>query len=368
MKGYFMKKKVQDDVIFAREKKRPIAPAVLLILFLLMISVVFFYNVVLNGHAVLLRQSVTVASLPSKLEGFRILHLSDLHGKLFGVGQENLLAALDGIKYQAVCVTGDITDKNGSAKALIRLIDQLPEDVPVFFVPGDEDPDPIVVSERASSAKASYVTALENAGAIFLDAPTAVTYNGSTVWFCPESLYTLDVASSRDAAEKRLAALHGEEPTALTDAQIRAAQYQLDRLDRYLEAQKSMVATDIHVALTHVPLSMERLRALHDEFADGASVYVQGVSLVLAGHYCAGQWRLPGRGALYLPDTFSTPETGFFPSDRGVVGAQSVLGVTQYISPGLASSSVYPFPIRAGRFFNQPAVTLITLTARMSQN
>jgi predicted MPP superfamily phosphohydrolase len=47
---------------------------------------------------------------------------------------------------------------------------------------------------------------------------------------------------------------------------------------------------------------------------------------------------------------------------------QSMMGVTQHISPGLGTSSIYPFPMSMMRLFNRPAVTMITLTAKLTAN
>ena len=79
--------------------------------------------------------------------------------------------------------------------------------------------------------------------------------------------------------------------------------------------------------------------------------------VVLAGHSCGGQWRVPGLGAIYVP------EKGWWPEDSLLQGLDYLNGVPQYISPGLAASGFYPR--QPGRFMNQPAVTLITLSARM---
>ena len=78
---------------------------------------------------------------------------------------------------------------------------------------------------------------------------------------------------------------------------------------------------------------------------------------MLAGHYCGGQWRLPGKGAIYVP------EYGWFPEDRLIQGLDYLSGLPQYISPGLGASDYYPW--QRGRVFNSPVVTLITLTARI---
>lgn len=67
------------------------------------------------------------------------------------------------------------------------------------------------------------------------------------------------------------------------------------------------------------------------------------VSLILAGHYCAGQWRIPQVGALYCP------AFGWFPEDSLIVGLNYLSGIPQYISPGLGASPYYS--LQPGRLF-----------------
>lgn len=363
-----MARRYQDN-LFSQDRRRSAGPLAFILIFATILGIIGLYNLFYNTHPTLLRQSVTINDLPGDLEGFKILHISDIKGKLFGTMQENIHDLIESENYQAVCVTGDITDKNGSPRALVRLMSGLPKGVPVFFIAGDEDPQPVVLSDDGVSyAYAPYIQSLVNAGAVYLDAPVSVSYKNSNVWFAPEMLFSLDVESSKAAAIKRQQELQEDESAQNRAYHLASVRYTLDRFARLEEAQKTMTANDIYVALTHVPLSSTAMRSLHDSYADGHSIYIDGISLVLAGHYNAGQWRIPGLGALYVPDTLSLSSTGFLPEDHGLVGMQSMMGVTQHISPGLGTSNIYPFPMSMMRLFNRPAVTMITLTAKLTAN
>ena len=262
---------------------------------------------------------------------------------------------------------GDFTDRRGSPRALIRVLEQLPEDTPVFFIPGDEDPPPIVSDASSDeSALADYVLQLEKAGAVYLDTPQSVTVGSSTIWFSPAGVFSLDPDSAAHAAQTRIQELLAEEAGEKRDAYLRAAQYQLDRAERIRAAQKVMLPSDLQIALTHVPLSESSLREMHDIYVQTDSVYVGGISLVLAGHYCAGQWRLPGGGAIWVPEQFPLRKTGFFPDDTGLCGLQTVFGIPQVITAGLGTSETYG-PMMSFRLFNQPRVTLVKLTSRLKQ-
>ena len=82
-------------------------------------------------------------------------------------------------------------------------------------------------------------------------------------------------------------------------------------------------------------------------------------SLILAGHYNGGQWRIPFAGAIYVP------ELGWFPKDDQVQGLSYVAGVPQFISPGLGSDPHYEH--QPGRIFNSPVITRIVLTSKATK-
>ena len=137
-------------------------------------------------------------------------------------------------------------------------------------------------------------------------------------------------------------------------AQKRSAQYQVERLERIAAALATIKTTDVQIMVTHMPLTKEYVAATRAAEADNKVPAMRRVSLVLAGGYCGGQWRIPGVGAVWAP------ELGFFPEDHLLQGLSYVGGVWQHISPGLSVSPSYPLlPIR---LFNSPVTTLIVLT------
>jgi len=108
--------------------------------------------------------------------------------------------------------------------------------------------------------------------------------------------------------------------------------------------------------MCHIPLDVEYVRMVV-EWAEPKAVFgFRSVALVLAGHFVAGQWRLPGIGPVYVP------EAGWFPGDKGIVGMQRINSVNQYITGGVGASSFYPMP---GRVYNPPMVNLLSFTARL---
>ncbi|MBQ7455159.1 MAG: metallophosphoesterase [Clostridia bacterium] len=351
--------------VFAQRRERRTGCLVYPLLLALILAVSLALNFINNGRVQVDTQSVTVASLPKDLEKFRILHISDLHGNEFGADQSTIAAMLKGKYYDAVCITGDVCAPDGSYDAFLKLIDLFAPSVPVYFIAGDEDPEPIVThSQGSDSPKADYVRAAEEHGAIYLDSPQKITVGKSVIWFCPLSMYGLDVDATRAAYQNRRDELTATDVQYTPDgaAQIRAIDYQLSVLDAIGQANAEMKEDDTQVVLTHHPLTSATIRTLQQWAGEERGEFLRGVSLVLAGHYNGGLIRLPFLGALKAPATADMPRGGWLPDDKELVGLSTVQGVTQYISPGLGVSSAYLLRLR---LFNTPAVTILTLTATL---
>ena len=352
----------EKNLFHEKQKRNYTGCLVYPLLLILVVAVIVALNFVNSGRVVLNKQSVTIASLPDDLENYRILHISDLHGNEFGPDQATIGNLIKSSSYKAVCITGDVCAPDGSYDAFIKLINLFPDDLPVFFVAGDEDPDPILTSAHGSdTVKADYVLAAEAAGAVYLDVPQKITVGKSVIWFCPESMYGLDIAGSRAAYQSRRNQLTSSADPYHPDtaAQIRAIDYRLNVLDQTEQALKEMKSTDTQIALTHHPLTDETLNLLQ-QWAGSDGNFLRNISLLLSGHYNAGQVRIPLFGALKAPSSLGG---AWLPQDHTMQGLNIVHGITQYISPGLGVSDDYLIPLR---IFNTPAITVITLTSRMT--
>ena len=337
---------------------------ILLIIFIFSVSTVLV-NAFINRQVQTSQLSVTIPQLPSSLQGFRILHLSDLHGAEFGEGQEGISAAIKNLRYDIVVLSGDMTGTDGNFDGLTGILNIIGGKVPVFLIAGDEDPSPIQSKARLNNqVKAEYVMAAEKRGAIFLDAPYPLTVGKSTVWLCPESVYTTDVTLTEHSIRYNLDLLEKVPETEDTAAEKRALNYLLERLSRTSEALATMKSGDIKICITHAPFTADNISDLLYREGSDLRNNATPVSLVLAGHYNAGQCCIPGLGPVYVPEELGLyPESRWFPGSKGLSGLVTSRGITQHISPGLGSASVYsPF---SWRFFNSPTVTLLTLTSKL---
>lgn len=358
----------RDRLLFAPRRKRHPGCLMNILLLFFVLALVFGLNHVNNGHATLLHQPVTVAGMASAYEGFPILHLSDLHAARFGEAQQRIRQLIRLENYRAVCLTGDMVGRSGDVQPLLDLLAQLPTDVPVFLIAGDDDPEAILSRHVGTGeVKADFIRQAEEAGAIYLDSPYKVVYEGRNVWFSPASLYTTDLRAAAFAlAERRSELVAGGADTPDGAAALRAVEYQMDVLARADEARKEMKPDDCYILLSHVPLDATAVSGLHEgERLQRKAVNFPGtVSLILAGHWNNGQWRLPLVGPVYVPSG-EVGLRGWLPGDREVSGLAMVYAVPEYISPGLGTSGAYPWWMPF-RLFNRPQLTLIKLTARIT--
>lgn len=340
-------------------------------IFLILLSVVLFiaaYSVIDNNIVRIENVQVTLPGMDKIYEGFTILHISDLHGKRFGSEQKQLATTLRNARYNAVCITGDMTGPDGDPHAFYELLDILDSSKPIFFIAGDEDPTAIIGEPHyTNDVLAEFILGAQRKGVIYLDAPQKIQYGGGTLWIVPESQLSLDL----DAAEQRYRNQlrqdqeGGNSHLAGIKARERMLNYQLDVLERVRAARAEMTANDMHIALVHHPLRADFIRTLQSWMLSTGSSYARTLDLVLAGHYNGGQARLPFLGPIKVPENGGElPRSGWFPGDSRVHGLSQVAGVAQYINAGLGVSSAYTAPFR---MFNSPRVALIRLTTSLTQ-
>lgn len=326
----------------------------------LVCGVVLLLSFITNHQVRVETVKLTAQNLHPDMENWSILHISDLHGQQLGENQAAVKRAIDSYAYSSVVFTGDMVGSDGDVEPFLDLIALLPKDKPIFYLPGDSDPALLDNAAHGSlSALADWALAIQNAGVIILDEPWEVTRGKGSIWYVPEYLYSLDLDSTGAAYRSILDNLNALGTTLSPDqaAQKRVAEYQLDKLERIREKRKQIGTDDVQIAVSHVPVEAEYLSTMLAWQDKGDAFTLRHASLILAGHYCAGQWRIPQVGPVYVP------EKGFFPGDEGVVGLEYLMGIPQYISPGLAASDYYQW--QPGRLFNAPTVTMLYLSGRI---
>ena len=68
----------------------------------LLIAFCVVWNIYDNQRFVVTEQTVTLDDLPNSFDGYRILQISDLHGKYFGENQLDLLSAINQLDYDCI--------------------------------------------------------------------------------------------------------------------------------------------------------------------------------------------------------------------------------------------------------------------------
>ena len=353
----------RNQYIFASELTRKSRSHKLRTLILLLLPILIItawvLNVTISRRVLLEELRLTVLNLPDDLESYSILHLSDLHGARYGEKQKAFATALGTTRYSCVVMTGDMLGKDGDVEPLLELIALMPPDTPKFLIPGDTD-GPLVDSKAHSSLSVytDWVERLTAAGVQILDRPVLITREKGRIWFVPEDLYAMDLEGMRNVFRKQIGELNDRATTLTADdaARIRALEYEVQRIDELEKIRKEILPTDIQVALTHTPLTREYVADLVSWGGKEDTFSMRYASLILAGHYNGGQWRLPFVGAVHVP------ELGWFPEDSLVQGLSYLEGIPQYVSPGLGSDPHYEY--QPGRVFNPPVMTRIVLTRK----
>lgn len=350
----------RQQYIFAEDQQRGKGLLIgVLVVLGIVLAALFTANLAMTHTVAYTREYITIANLPAGLDNFTILHLSDLNGAVLGDKQSAVKKAIGTrTSYGAVVLSGNMVGETGNVQPMLDLLSQLPQGTPVLLLPGDGDPALYATTAHASlSAYADWAQTLIDAGVFLLDEPYSITTGKATIWFTPENLYTMDTVSTEKAWQNQIDMLDAQvEPLSADQAALRrTAEYQVARMQRIREKTASMKEKDVQVVVSHLPLTKESVAEART-WAPNKLFSMSHVSLALSGGTCAGQWRIPGVGAVYVP------ELGFFPNDADVTGVSYLGGVWQHISPGLGASPDYPWfmPIR---LFNSPGATMLVLTA-----
>ena len=297
------------------------------------------YTALDNGRVIVKTQQIFVWNLPKALEGFTVLHISDLNGQHFGPGHKQLQSALQGKRYSAVCITGNMVGKDGDVGPFLELLNALDTTKPVFFIAGNNDPSPLASQGRGTiTSLANWVAQLQAKGAIYLDTPTALQVGRATVWFSDAAQLSFDPDSAT---------------TAYAQASLPDSDYNVQVLHRTQATRAQMTDEDLHIVLTHRPLREPTVYRLQEIDTSTGNNFMHTVDILLAGGTAGGQWRIPFVGPLW--------SEGWLPGDTYVQGYHYTGNLSQYISGGLGVLRNNPLP--GIRLFNTPEISLLTFTS-----
>ncbi|MCI6456385.1 MAG: hypothetical protein MSA56_01610 [Clostridium sp.] len=282
----------------------------LALVILSVILIVVVYSIFDNNRIKVVEQQIVIDDLPEEFEGFKILQIADLHGKTFGKDQKRLLKLMNSIDYDMIAICGDMVDRHTEDnEPFFDILNGLDNKENIFYLKGDTGLE--AINESTGEITSDGQLLMEKECKI-LDEPYAITKGDSILWV------------SRF----------------ITGTEF----YQQTGVDKDND-------NSVKVVVTHYPRHKYHYTADRD---------TPGYDLVLAGHYHAGQYRIPFYGALFIPDVF-TP-VYLFPDQREVKGLITWGNTNQYVTAGLGANA--RIKLLEFRLFNTPEINVITLTKK----
>ena len=217
--------------------------------------------------------------IPRSFDGFRIAHLSDLHGAFFDLGNRRLLQGIQRITPDMIVMTGDMADN--SSQAIGRLTDlcrRLCRRYPIYYVVGNHE------QCLKGNGQKELLKNLKGMGVMVLD----------------NSWRTI----SRGGASIKI---YG-----LATPMI----YYKDRLREYKRGV-SLSKKDVERFLGKADLSCFQILLAHNPLYY-PSYRDWGADLTFSGHIHGGIIRIPGLGGLLSPDmTFFPKYDGGYFEEKG---------------------------------------------------
>lgn len=298
-----------------------------------------------NNRIKIVEQEVLIDQLPSDLEGFTIVQLSDLHEKEFGKNQRRLIKKLNKIDHDVLVLTGDILDGVDSTnyESIYTVLEGMIHKENIFFVPGNSDPPSYELTP--SFGKSEFIRGMEERDAQLLESFSSIDRGNAVIHFVNFELAIVENPEQIGRINGIFRPFHAQEEA-----------YQSYQKDVWEELQETDIlnSTDIFIALTHYPVVDVRF----DYIENDPATSLKDFDLIIAGHYHGGQIRLPFVGALFVPEAWYEPNRYFPPQDR-VKGLWEYNGIKQYVSAGLGSSADISY--LKFRMFNPPEINVLTL-------
>lgn len=304
--------------------------------FLIVVGLVLIYNLYDNNRFIVKEESVYIENLPAAFDGFTILHISDLHGKVFGRDHTNLTSRINSLDYDVIAFTGDMETATRSFDPFYALLDGIDNQDHMLYVNGNVD---LAYTSLTGDVRARG-RRLEEHGCTLLNQPYPIVRDGATLWLVNDlarhyNFQLPDELSSRHGDRER--EVYADYISEMTQ----------------ISAQNKMGRANT-VVITHYPYNLSEL-----ETAATKSAIFRN-DLIIAGHYHGGQIRIPFYGAIFIP-VRNDREAGWFPEQKYVSGLVEYGGIQQYVSRGLGTSRMFPL-----RLFNTPEMNVITLRGQKS--
>lgn len=256
-----------------------------------------------NNSIATSQAAIRSANLPESFDQFKMIHLSDLHNKNFGRGQQRLVGKISEIQPDIIVFTGDLIDSNRPGnEASLMLMKELIAIAPVYYVSGNH--------EWWSGTFSSLELSLKDIGVQVLRNEHVTLAKGND---------KIHIAGIDDPA-------HGKSD----------------------QSEREIAKQDIANAIEG--LEEDGFTMLLSHRPELLPLYVASdFDIVFAGHAHGGQVRLPFIGGLVAPNQ------GFLPTYTA--GKYELDQTVMMVSRGLGNSIILL------RVFNRPEIVAVTLEA-----
>jgi uncharacterized protein len=273
-----------------------------LVYFLLGIILLAYFFYFQNNSIVTTEYDYSLKRVPESFDEYKIVQLSDLHGKTFGKNQSELLKKVSKVNPNLIVFTGDLVDsRRYSEENSLVLMKELVQIAPVYYVTGNH--------EWRSGKFNSLEDELKSAGVQVMRNAVEELNKGK------DNILLLGIDDPAGVSES-----YSEE--AVTEQSIRNT------------LKEGNDDESIKILLAHRP----ELISSYSKFP---------MDLVFSGHAHGGQFRIPFVGGVVAPNQ------GLFPEYTS--GKHMVDKTTMIVNRGLGNSII---PIR---IFNRPEIVVLTL-------
>lgn len=277
------------------------------------------YGLLSNKNIKITKYIVKSSKIPAPFNNFKILQISDIHAKVFGENNSELINKIYKSRPDIIVITGDaISRRQTDIQPFISFLGTIAADFRVYYVYGNHELDnDIIYTEE-------YNKMLKNTGAVLINDKKISIYKSDSEYI---NLYGIVLGLEEYIGIK------SQDHKGEFVGNKNLLHDNFDRLNK----------NEYNILLAHNPTRFKAYASF-------------GFDLILSGHMHGGMIRLPFFGG------FLSPEQEFFPEfDKGkfvTYNKEKNVNSTMIVNSGLGNGT---FPVR---FFNPPEIAEIILKTK----
>lgn len=274
-----------------------------LLIILIIIALILIY--ISNNCLKVTRYIVKNNKIPESFDGLKIVHISDVHSKIFGKNNYKFFEKINEINPDMIFMTGDIIDDSEkNIKGYVNIYKELFKRYPIYYSIGNHE------RKLGYNKYKEYISLLKENG-------VNVIVNGSTYFKKGNEKIKINALKFRENMQPRVLTIQKK-----------------DKYINYMKKKLNDIDTnEFNVLLAHDPENFEMYEKLK-------------VDLVFSGHVHGGLIRF-GKVCLL------SPRRRFFP--KYSYGKNTINKTTIITSSGIGSATI---PIR---LFNRPEIVEVIL-------